>query len=277
MNCKREIPCESRRRDIPLRKQGKKRISPEENKEFSIFIRWLRSFIDNEVSLSGRIFDLAIQAFILLSLIAFSVETLPTLSPQIHRILHYIYIVTIIIFTIEYILRILAAESKWSFILSFYGIVDILSILPFYLSGLFVVIDTRFIRVLRLLRMFHALKMFRYNEALRRFYRALIDIKEELVLFFFIAMFLMYFSAIGIYYFESNLQPQAFGSVFHSLWWAVATLTTVGYGDIYPMTTGGKVFTFVVLMVGLGIVAVPSGLIAASLSKVYLKEENRKK
>ena len=87
------------------------------------------------------------------------------------------------------------------------------------------------------------------------------------MLFGICSMVLLYFSAVGIYYFEKEAQPEAFGSVFHSLWWAVATLTTVGYGDIYPVTVGGKVFTFFILMVGLGIVAVPTGLFASALSK----------
>ena len=82
-----------------------------------------------------------------------------------------------------------------------------------------------------------------------------------------------FFSAVGIYYFENEVQLEGFKSVFHSLWWAVATLTTVGYGDVYPITTGGKIFTFFVLMTGLGIVAVPAGLVASALSKARMEEE----
>jgi voltage-gated potassium channel len=79
---------------------------------------------------------------------------------------------------------------------------------------------------------------------------------------------MLYLSAVGIYYFEHVAQPKQFKSVFHSLWWAVTTLTTVGYGDMYPITAGGKIFTFFVLMIGLGIVAVPTGLVASALSQV---------
>lgn len=78
---------------------------------------------------------------------------------------------------------------------------------------------------------------------------------------------MLYLSAVGIYYFEHQAQPELFQSVFHSLWWAVTTLTTVGYGDMYPITVGGRIFTFFVLMIGLGIVAVPTGLIASAMSK----------
>lgn len=77
---------------------------------------------------------------------------------------------------------------------------------------------------------------------------------------------LLYLSAVGIYYFENEAQPEVFKSIFHSLWWALATLTTVGYGDIYPITVGGKIFTFFVLIIGVGIVAIPAGLIASAIT-----------
>ena len=92
-------------------------------------------------------------------------------------------------------------------------------------------------------------------------------VREELVLFIGVSLMLIYLSAVGVYYFEHDSQPEQFASVFHSLWWAVVTLTTVGYGDVYPVTLGGRLFTFVVLFLGLGIVAVPTGLIASALSK----------
>ena len=88
-----------------------------------------------------------------------------------------------------------------------------------------------------------------------------------------IAVMLIYLSAVGIYYFEHDAQPDLFASVFHSLWWAVVTLTTVGYGDAFPVTLGGRIFTFAVLMAGLGIVAVPTGLLASALARV--REEER--
>lgn len=78
---------------------------------------------------------------------------------------------------------------------------------------------------------------------------------------------MLYLASVGIYYFEHDAQPQDFASVFHCLWWAICTLTTVGYGDVYPITTGGRVFTFLILIIGLGIVAVPTALFASALSK----------
>jgi voltage-gated potassium channel len=224
----------------------------------------LKQIIERNDTPQGRIFDLVIQTLIVISLISFSLETLPEITASTQHILRYIEIVTVGIFTIEYLLRIFVADRKLAFVFSFYGIVDLFAILPFYIAT---GIDLRSIRALRLLRLFRAFKLFRYNQAIQRFHRALIIAKEELVLFFFVTILLLYFSAVGIYYFENEAQPEVFSSIFHSLWWAVATLTTVGYGDVYPITAGGRIFTFFVLMIGLGIVAVPTGLVASALSE----------
>ena len=100
-----------------------------------------------------------------------------------------------------------------------------------------------------------------------------LEAKEEILLFVFITLMLIYFSAVGIYYFENEAQPEYFTSIFDSLWWAIITLTTVGYGDVYPITAGGKVFTFFILMIGLGIVAIPTGIISSALTRSVDKKE----
>jgi voltage-gated potassium channel len=158
------------------------------------------------------------------------------------------------------------------YVLSFYGLVDLAAILPFYVAA---GLDLRSVRVLRLPRLVRILKLLKYNRAIKRFHRALIIAREELILFGFVAIILLYLSAVGIYYFERAAQPEEFSSVLHSLWWAVTTLTTVGYGDMYPVTAGGKLFTFIVLMIGLGIVAIPTGLFASALTKVRDEEQER--
>ncbi len=127
----------------------------------------------------------------------------------------------------------------------------------------------------RFLRLFRALKLLRYNQAIWRFRRAFRTIREELVLFFFTSLLLLFTASIGIYYCENTAQPDAFSSIFDSMWWAVSTLATVGYGDIYPITPLGKVFTSLVLLIGLGIIAVPSGLMAAALTSVQHDEAGR--
>lgn len=231
------------------------------------FIKSFIEFNDNKLS---RWFGFFIQALILISLITFSVETLPNLKPQTRTILRAIEIFCVVVFTIEYILRIYVADSKPRFIFSFFGLIDLVAILPFYLSfG----IDLRSLRALRFLRLFRVLKLVRYNKAMNHFVRAIKTAKEEILLFIFITLMLIYFSAVGIYYFENQAQPEHFTSIFDSLWWAIITLTTVGYGDVYPITVGGKVFTFIILMIGLGIVAIPTGIISSALTRSVDKKE----
>ena len=115
-------------------------------------------------------------------------------------------------------------------------------------------------------------KLFKYNNAIHRLTDAFKSIKNELIVFIIGTIFLLYVSAVGIYYFENPAQPEAFKSVFHSLWWAVTTLTTVGYGDMYPITIGGKLFTTFIVFIGMGMVAVPTGLLASALSKTFNKK-----
>lgn len=224
----------------------------------------LKRIVEYSDTRAGRAFDFTIQSLIIYSLITFSVSTLPDLDHGIVDFLHVSQIITVSIFTVEYFLRIYVAEKKLSYMLSFYGLIDLLAILPFYLTF---AVNLQSIRVIRLLRLFRILKIVRYNEALRRYGVAFKKIKEELVIFFSVTCFLIYISSVGIYYFENTVQPEAYKSIFHSLWWSVATLTAVGYGDIYPVTVGGKIFTFFILMIGLGVVAVPAGLFASALQR----------
>ncbi len=213
--------------------------------------------------------DFVIQVLIVLSLIAFAAETLPNLDASWQRYLAIFEAITVAIFTIEYLARLFLSTPKFSYALSFFGLIDLLAILPFYIaSG----IDLRSLRAFRLLRLFRLLKLARYSAAMQRFHRAFRIAREELVLFGVVALILIYLSSVGIYYFEHDAQPQAFASVFHCLWWSVSTLTTVGYGDVYPVTTGGRIFTSFILAIGLGIVAVPTGLFASALAKARDEE-----
>lgn len=231
------------------------------------YIKRIVEFNDNRAS---KIFAIFIQCLILLSIVTFSIETIPHLNPQVKTILYGIEVFCVSVFTIEYILRIYVADSKPRFIFSFFGIIDFLAILPFYLSfG----IDLRSLRALRFLRLFRILKLVRYNRAMIHFTTAIKSAKEEILLFLFITLILIYFSSVGIYYFENEAQPDNFSSVFDSLWWAIVTLTTVGYGDVYPITVGGKVFTFFILLIGLGIVAIPTGIISSALTKSVDKKD----
>ncbi len=230
----------------------------------------VKTIIEDISSPGGRVFGFCIQTLIIVSIISFSMETLPDLSQGTHDLLRIIEIVTVAIFSVEYLLRIVVADKKSAFIFSFYGVVDLIAILPFYLT---VGLDLRTLRIFRLLRLLRLLKLARYSRALDRMYRAFQLVRTDLALCMMAAMVFIYLSAVGIYYFENPAQPEQFKSVFHSLWWAVATLTTVGYGDIYPVTVGGRIFTFVILMIGLGIITIPTGIMAAAMTRISQEDQ----
>jgi voltage-gated potassium channel len=229
----------------------------------------LKRIVEGTDTWAGRAFNGTVQVLILASLAAFCAETLPGLSARAQFWLYVAEVVTVSLFTIEYGLRILASDRPLRFIFSFYGLVDLAAILPFYLA---LGVDLRTVRVLRLFRIFRVFKLLRYTEAIERFREALIGIKEELVVFAVATVMIVFLSSVGIWHFEHEAQPEKFASVFHCMWWSIVTLTTVGYGDVYPVTVGGKIFTSGLLLVGLGIVAVPTGLLAAALTKTRKPE-----
>lgn len=231
----------------------------------------LNSIVNESKTKAGRIFDLFIQSLIILSLVSFTIETLPNLSESTKLVLRVFEVFSVIIFTAEYILRIVVAPQKIKFIFSFYGLIDLFAILPFYVST---GIDLRSIRIFRLLRLFRVFKILRFSNAAKRFQFAVASIKSEIILFLIATLFVLYVSSVGIYYFENEAQPEQFASILHCFWWAIVTLTTVGYGDIYPITLGGRIFTGFIMIVGLGIVAVQTGLFAAALSKTVKDEVN---
>jgi len=216
----------------------------------------------------GR-WELPIELLVVANLIALAFETLPDLTPFWRQTLWNFEVFCAAVYTVEYGVRLYFARPRWKYMTSFYGIIDLLAILPFYLMTVFNLQAVRAFRLLRLLRLF---KLVRYTNAVQRFRRAFAIARDDLVLFGVIALIVLYLSAIGIYHFEHEAQPDRFSSVFDSLWWAVATLTTVGYGDVYPITAGGRFFTFFVLVLGLGVIAVPSGLLASALSRVRAEE-----
>ena len=230
----------------------------------------LRTIVNGTDTWEGKAFDWAIIVLIFYAIATLVYETEPALSKDARKFLWISEIVITTLFTLEYILRFYLAERKRDYSFNFYGIIDFVALLPFYLD-LFLgseIAVLRAFRALRLLRIFRLLKIVRYNRASDRLLKALSESKEEFTLFFFTTLILLFISAAGIYYFEHPVQPKAFSSIFYSLWWAVVTLTTVGYGDVYPITLGGRIFTFIVLLIGLGVVAAPAGLIASALSKV---------
>ncbi|MFT7558529.1 MAG: voltage-gated potassium channel [Flavobacteriales bacterium] len=219
---------------------------------------------EERIGLGGKI-DWIIAALILVSVVGFSIETLPHLSPNTQSVLQGIERFTVTAFAIEYIYRVVRAKHKWRFVFSFYGIVDLLSFVPYLLSP---ALDLRALRLLRFLRFIRLLKLIRYNQALLRFSRAISLAKEEIIISITSTVVLIFLAAIGIYHFEHPAQPEVFTSLFDALWWATSTFTTVGYGDIYPITIGGRIFTMIILFLGLGLVAGTTGIFASALLKV---------
>ena len=231
----------------------------------------LKQMIEESDTPAGRTFDLIVQSLIVVSLVTFSLETLPDIPRAMRRWLSAIELFTVVVFSVEYLLRVWVAKPSRHYIFSFFGLIDLAAILPFYLATQ---VDLRSLRAFRLIRLFRILKLARYSAAARRFHRALQIAKEEIALFLAVTVILLFLAAAGIHHFEHQAQPEAFASIFHSMWWAVATLTTVGYGDVYPVTVGGRIFTFFILLIGLGVVSVPAGLVASALAKAREMEDD---
>ena len=206
--------------------------------------------------------DIFIYSIIFLTVIDHGLQTMPSMAKY-HDILERWEIVPIVVFSLEYFLRIYSAPKRLGFIFSFWGLVDLLAIIPYYLG---LPADLREIRVLRFL------SLLKYEPAALNISKAFNRIKKELIIFSLLAIFMLYVSAVGIYHFENPVQPENFTDIFHSMWWAVATLTTVGYGDIYPVTDGGKIFSSLVVFIGLGVVAVPAGLVASAFTEGFKKD-----
>ena len=212
----------------------------------------------------GRGVALAIYGLIVATAVIITIETLPGLSEPVKTGLFAVEIVILTVFTVEYVLRLACSVHPLRYAFSFWGIVDFIAVVP---AVVLLFPDIVTLRTLRLLRLLRILKLFRANRALDRIATAIDKVKAEFLIFLFIACVAVFLAAVGIYHFEHTAQPAAFGSIPASLWWAVATLTTVGYGDVYPVTPGGRIFTGVILLIGIGVIAVPAGLITAALAE----------
>ncbi|MBJ3777467.1 ion transporter [Acuticoccus mangrovi] len=223
----------------------------------------IQAILDGEDPVFGRSVAFFLQGLILVSVVTIALETMPAFGPAWHGIFLVEEWVIVGVFSAEYLLRLYAAPRRLGYVFSFFGIIDLISILP---TLLLLGYDVRSIRALRVLRVLRLLKLARYVRALERLGRAVRTVGDELVVFAAVAIIVLYLCATGIYFFEHDAQPEAFGSIPDAMWWAVVTLTTVGYGDVYPITAGGRLFTGLMLMLALGVIAVPTGLVSSALS-----------
>lgn len=198
---------------------------------------------------------------IIVNIISFTLETEKAICASCPGIFNAIEIFSVIVFTLEYIIRIYTARDKAKFVLSPMAIIDLLAILPFYLP--YIGLDFRSLRVLRLFRILRLAKLQRYNSALLLLARVIKKQKEPLVISFTVMLSTLFFSSVLIYYAEGEIQPEHFDSLPKSLWWSVVTLTTVGYGDCFPVSAVGKTIAALFSLFGVAIIAIPTGIISA--------------
>jgi voltage-gated potassium channel len=234
-----------------------------------------RTWEITEVAQSGdtfsRVFDYSIVILIFLNVVAVIVGSVKSINDQYGVFFDWFEIFSVLIFSIEYLARLWSCtiaprysrpvSGRIRFSLRIMPFIDLLAILPFYLP--FLGIDLRSLRVLRILRIVRLAKVGRYYSSLQLIKNVLKAKKEELVLAFSVMVVFLIMASSILFYCETSVQPEAFSSIPATMWWAVATLTTVGYGDIYPVTLIGKFFASIIAILGIGMFALPTGILGA--------------
>ena len=238
---------------------------------------------DSSDSIANKIFNYSLVGLILLNVLVLICETIPEVNNHYFHYFHYFDFISVIIFTIEYIARIYISalthpasskiKSAYKYIFSGYGIIDLISVLPFFIPFI-IHTDLRFVKILRLTRFLRLLKIGRHNNSLNLIWRVVAEKKSELFITGFITVLILFVASFMIYFAESEAQPDKFPNILHGFWWAIATLTTVGYGDVYPITPIGKVISGVIAVLGIGLVALPTGLVSAGfMEKLSTKDK----
>jgi voltage-gated potassium channel len=195
-------------------------------------------------------------------------ESEPSINKDFNTFFNYFERFSIMIFSLEYVIRTIDSyQTNKKYNTSFFGVIDIFSILPYYFQAA-LGFDGRFVRIFRLFRVSRILKLGRFSKSFDLLGRGINNVKIELYLTFSIAFILLFFSASGIYFIENEVQPKNFSSITSSFWWAVSSLTGVGFEEIYPITLGGKIFGSIISLVGVGVIAVPTGIISASFVEI---------
>ena len=234
---------------------------------------------------ASKLFDGSIMVLIALSILSIILESFPDINAKYRSVFQVFEAISVVIFTIEYLLRIWTADllypdakyPRLKYLFSFMAIIDLLAILPFYLP--FFSADLRYLRIMRLFRLARLLRIFklgRYSDALQTIIGVIKSSKPQLIMSVVVCFFIILLSAIVMYTVEYPVQPEKFPNVIASLWWALCTLTTVGYGDVYPVTVVGRIFASVISLVGIGIIAIPTGIIAAGFNRVIQEEASNR-
>ena len=236
---------------------------------------------EEQNGLLEKIVDIFILSLIVLNVVAVIAET-ATKSQEWIRFFNVFEIVSIIIFTIEYILRLWVSDlyrpdmpawkARLKYASSGMAIIDLLATFPFYVPFL-IRIDLRALRVLRLFRLLRIFKTNRYTNGMTKVITVIKNKSSELISSVIVVSTLMVMSSALMYNIENTAQPEVFKSMFDAMWWSTATLTTVGYGDIYPITVLGKVLAAIIALLGIGIVAIPTGIIAGGFMELVKKDK----
>ena len=219
---------------------------------------------------ASKLFDGFIMALIALCVVAIVLESFDNIAGKYKAAFSVFEVFSVFVFGAEYLLRIWTADLLYpdskhphlKYIASFMAIIDLIAILPFFLP--FISADMRFLRMFRLLRLARLLRVLK----LGRYVDALQMIKSIVICFF-----VMLFASIIMYTVENPVQPEQFPNILASLWWAICTLTTVGYGDVFPITATGKFFAAIISLVGIGIIAIPTGIISAGFISLIDKSK----
>lgn len=215
---------------------------------------------------AGKLFDVTLLFVILISVSLVMLESVPAIDARYHSQLKIMEWIITGIFTVEYILRLLIVKKPLRYAFSFFGIIDFLSVIPTYLSlFVFGYQSLVVIRMLRLLRIFRILKLTRYTQAGRLLMRAMWASREKISVFIFFVLIIVVIMGTIMYLIEG--ETSGFKSIPLSIYWAVVTLTTVGYGDISPVTPLGQFMASVIMILGYAIIAVPTGIITAEIIK----------
>jgi len=232
---------------------------------------------------ASAVFDWGIIILIAVNVVLVILDTFSGLPEWSLLLFKRVETVSVIIFTAEYLLRLWTANflyeikkplaARLTYIFSVMALVDLFAVLPFYMPFLFP-IDLRVLRMLRLLRLFRLFKVNRYTNALSSVGNVLKRKAAQLISSMFVVTILMVMASILMYAIENEAQPDVFENALSGLWWAVATLTTVGYGDIYPVTIAGKILGAVIALLGIGFVAVPTGIISAGFMEDISREKD---
>ncbi|TAL39923.1 MAG: ion transporter [Spirochaetes bacterium] len=230
----------------------------------------------------GNAFDLFLIILIVLNVVAVTLETVKSLHDVFCPFFRTFEIISVIIFSIEYLLRLWSCtetikykhpiKGRLLFAISPMGLIDLFAILPFYLPMVFI-FDLRMLRAIRLLRILRLLKIGRYSKSLRLLGDVFKSKKPDLAIALLILLLLLVFSSSIMYYVEHETQPDNFSSIPYAMWWSVATLTTVGYGDVFPTTIIGKLFGAIISILGIGFFALPTGILASGLIEQIQKRD----